>query len=100
MVKVDKNTLSRERGKYVRLCIQVNLIKLMLVMFSIKGRYYKVEYEGLHLLCRLCGRFGHSTGGCTEFKAPPIDVKGNKGTEGKLWATILCRMWIILLDLG
>ncbi|KAI5446277.1 hypothetical protein KIW84_014208 [Lathyrus oleraceus] len=44
IVKMDINTLSRERGKYVRLCVQVSLTKLE--MFAIKGRHYKIEYEG------------------------------------------------------
>lgn len=54
-VKVDKNTLTKERGKYARLCIQVNLLKPLLSMFLIKGRHYKIEYERLHLLCLSCG---------------------------------------------
>ncbi|WJX35274.1 hypothetical protein P8452_23289 [Trifolium repens] len=33
-VKVDKNTLSQERGKYARLCVQVNLSKPLLAMFT------------------------------------------------------------------
>jgi hypothetical protein len=35
-------------------------------MFMIKGRKYNVEYEGLHLLCKTCGRFGHYSEGCKE----------------------------------
>lgn len=58
-IKVDKNTLSREKGKCARLCIRVDLTKLLLAMFSNKGRHYKVEYEGLHLLCLNYCRFGH-----------------------------------------
>ncbi|XP_058733532.1 uncharacterized protein LOC131605159 [Vicia villosa] len=58
-VKVDRNTLKIERGKYARLCMQVDLTKPLLAMFSIKGRHYKIENEGLHLLCLRCGRFGH-----------------------------------------
>jgi hypothetical protein len=37
-VKVDKNTLSHERAKYARFCVQVNLAKPLLAMFTIKGR--------------------------------------------------------------
>jgi hypothetical protein len=33
-------------------------------MFQIKDRYYKVEYEGLHMLCLACGTFGHYKEGC------------------------------------
>jgi hypothetical protein len=50
-VKVHKNTLAQERGKYARLCVQVNLTKPLLAMFTIKGRKYNIEYEGLHMLC-------------------------------------------------
>lgn len=52
-------------------------------MFSVKGRHYKVEYEGLHLLCLSCGRFGHSTRGCPDTKVLQSDVKERRGTEGK-----------------
>ncbi|KAI5387821.1 hypothetical protein KIW84_073785 [Lathyrus oleraceus] len=37
-------------------------------MFFIKGRHYKVEYEGIHLLCISCGRFGHHVEVCSEKK--------------------------------
>lgn len=58
-VKVDRNTKSKEMGKYGRLYVQVNLTKSLIDMFSIKERHYKVEYEGLHILRMHCGRFGH-----------------------------------------
>ncbi|KAI5410086.1 hypothetical protein KIW84_055533 [Lathyrus oleraceus] len=57
-VKVDRNTLNRERGKYARLWVQVELTKPLLAIFSIKGRHYKVEYEGVHIICLNCGSFG------------------------------------------
>ncbi|XP_058753890.1 uncharacterized protein LOC131627080 [Vicia villosa] len=63
--KVDRNTMSKERGKYARLCVQVNLSKSLLAMFAIKGRHYKIEYEGLHLLCLRYG-FGHFKEGCED----------------------------------
>ncbi|GAU38534.1 hypothetical protein TSUD_320060 [Trifolium subterraneum] len=65
-VKVDKNTLTQERGKYARLCVQVNLTEPLLAMFTIKGRKYNIEYEGLHLLCLTCGKFGHYKEGCPD----------------------------------
>lgn len=39
IVKLDKNTISREMGKYACLCIQVDLTKSLLEMFSIKGKH-------------------------------------------------------------
>lgn len=39
-------------------------------MFSIKGRKYKIEHEGLHLLCLTYGKFRHYKEGCQ-----PVPVK-------------------------
>jgi hypothetical protein len=65
-VKVDRNTLFQERGKYARVCVEVDLNKPLLAMFELKGEVYKVEYEGLHMLCRSCGKFGHYVEGCPD----------------------------------
>lgn len=59
IVNEDKNIVLQEHGKYVRLCLEVDLSKTLLVMFVIRDRVYKVEYEGLHLLCLNRGKFGH-----------------------------------------
>lgn len=67
-IKVDKNTLIREMEKYARLCIQVDLSKPLMAMFAIKGRQYKVEYEGIYLLCLSCGKYGHYAENCPNKK--------------------------------
>ncbi|KAK2425036.1 zinc ion binding / nucleic acid binding protein [Trifolium repens] len=79
-MKVDKNTLMQERGKYARLCVEVDLTKSLLAMFMIKGRKYNVEYEGLHLLCKNCGRFGHYSEGCPE-KTKAVAVNSDDGKD-------------------
>ncbi|XP_058768963.1 uncharacterized protein LOC131642759 [Vicia villosa] len=63
-IKVDKNTIKQERGKYARVCVAVNLTKPLLAMLNISGRNYKVEYECFHLLFLCCGRYGHYKEGC------------------------------------
>lgn len=65
-MKVDKATLYRERGKYASICVQVNLNNSLLDMFSIKGKHYKMEYDGLHMLCLECGRYGHEIARCVD----------------------------------
>ncbi|XP_058765607.1 uncharacterized protein LOC131639119 [Vicia villosa] len=55
-IKIDRTTTKQERGKYARICVAVNLAKPLLGMFQIDGSSYKIEYEGLHLLCLVCGR--------------------------------------------
>lgn len=54
-IKVDKTTLTKERGKYAKLYVQTSLSNMLFAMFSIKGKHYKVEYESFHLLCLACG---------------------------------------------
>ncbi|XP_058725672.1 uncharacterized protein LOC131596965 [Vicia villosa] len=63
-IKIDRTTTKQERGKYARICVAVNLAKPLLGMFQIDGSNYKIEYEGLHLLCLSCGRYGHYKEGC------------------------------------
>jgi pentatricopeptide repeat protein len=80
-IKVDKNTLQQERGKYARLCVEVDLSQPLLAMFSIKDRTYKVEYEGLHLLCLGCGKFGHYVEGCPTKDINPKDTRMSAGVD-------------------
>ncbi|MCH88334.1 hypothetical protein A2U01_0009218, partial [Trifolium medium] len=79
-VKVDRTTQSQARGKYARLCVEVDLTKPLLAMFQIKDRYYKVEYEGLHMLCLACGTFGHYKEGCVA-KVNNTVWNGEQATE-------------------
>lgn len=76
-LKVDTNTLRRleeltderyvtERGKFVRVCIEVDLQKTLAAKFELNGREYRVEYEGLHLICFTCGCYGHRRDQCKE----------------------------------
>jgi hypothetical protein len=76
-VKADKNTLFQERGKYARICVEVDLTKALLAMFELNGRIYKVEYEGLHMLCRTCGKFGHYLEGCPEREKVQVELNQN-----------------------
>lgn len=81
--KVDKNTFTRERGAYTRLFIQVDINKSLLAMFSVKGRHYKVEYEGLHISCLGCGRYGYHAEVCREKKAVTLVEEGEKEETSK-----------------
>jgi hypothetical protein len=82
-VKVDKNTLTQERGKYARLCVEVDLTKPLLAMSTIKEKKYHVAYEGLHLLCVTCGKFGHYTEGCPDkVKIPAAGSGGGHTRQG------------------
>ncbi|KAJ1435401.1 hypothetical protein SESBI_04906 [Sesbania bispinosa] len=73
-VRVDANTLkpregtwgqtTTERGKFARLCIEIDLQKNLISQFRLSGRSYNVEYEGLHIVYFNCGRYGHGKDAC------------------------------------
>lgn len=58
-VKVDNNTLKVERGKFARICVEIDLTQPVVGKVWLNGHWYKVEYEGLHLICASCGCYGH-----------------------------------------
>ncbi|XP_010474076.1 PREDICTED: uncharacterized protein LOC104753532 [Camelina sativa] len=63
-VKVDLTTLNFERGRFARICVEVNLKRLLKGTIMINGERYFVSYEGLKNICSLCGMFGHVVHSC------------------------------------
>jgi hypothetical protein len=65
-VKVNTNTLNVERGRFARICVEIDLTKPVVGKVWINGHWYKVQYEGLHIICAACGCYGHITRNCTK----------------------------------
>ncbi|KAE8685597.1 hypothetical protein F3Y22_tig00111095pilonHSYRG00194 [Hibiscus syriacus] len=59
VVKVDYNTNAREKGKYERLVVVVDLNKPLLPCIGTDGFVQQIEYEGLQQICFKCGVYGH-----------------------------------------
>ncbi|OMO65780.1 reverse transcriptase [Corchorus capsularis] len=70
-IKVDKPTDSSSRGKYARVCVEVELGKPLIGGIMVGPFWQKVEYEGLDEICFDCGIYGHKTSECHQriFKA-------------------------------
>ncbi|XP_045792034.1 uncharacterized protein LOC123886793 [Trifolium pratense] len=75
-VKVDTNTLNVERGRFARICVEIDLTKPVVGKVWIHGHWYKVQYEGLHMICATCGCYGHITRNCT--KVPAVKTTTEK----------------------
>jgi hypothetical protein len=73
-VKVDSNTLNVRRGRFARVCVQIDLNKPVVGKVWMRNFWYQVEYEGLHRICSTCGCYGHLTRQCT-VKATPENYK-------------------------
>lgn len=63
-IKVDMKTVDAARGKYARVCVEISLEQTVVGRLWFRGHWFKVEYEGLHLLCSKCGLFGHLGRNC------------------------------------
>ncbi|KAL7192062.1 hypothetical protein ACSBR2_024000 [Camellia fascicularis] len=66
-LKIDIITAMAARGKYARVCIEMDLRKPFISHLTIGRYHYIVEYEHLHLLCFSCGHVGHRKEKCFEF---------------------------------
>lgn len=69
VIKIDRNTESMDRGQYVRFCIKVDLAKPLLSKFKLNGRIWKIQYEGLKMICFKCGHLGHKEDKCESFQS-------------------------------
>nr|XP_023918541.1 uncharacterized protein LOC112030090 [Quercus suber] len=68
----DSNTASEVRGRFARICIQVDLNKPLTMSILLEGVVQEVQYEGINNLCFSCGRVGHRREGC------PYTIKESK----------------------
>lgn len=78
-IKVDLNTLNFERGRFARVCVEVNLKKPLKGTLMINGERYFVLYEGLTTICAQCGLYGHLVHACprgASEKVIEMDVVG------------------------
>ncbi|OMP07545.1 hypothetical protein COLO4_07245 [Corchorus olitorius] len=82
LLRVDNRTLMGERGRYARLCVQINMDKPLATDFMIEGKKQSLVYEGIGTLCFHCGRLGHNADsrpdkvGITATERPMAEEKG------------------------
>lgn len=64
-IRVDiRYTVEASRGRFARVCVEINLNQPVVGCVWLRDHWYHVEYEGLHLLCKQCGIFGHTARNC------------------------------------
>ncbi|WCJ31778.1 zinc ion binding nucleic acid binding [Euphorbia peplus] len=73
-VKVDLNTLKASRGKFARVCVEIDLAKPLIAEFEVNDVSYHIEYEGLHTACTNCGKYGHLRNACASPSLIPVKV--------------------------
>ncbi|MCI53307.1 hypothetical protein A2U01_0074553, partial [Trifolium medium] len=85
MLKIDKLTSIHARGKFARICVEIDLEKKLIPQVSVNalGLVLNLEYEGLHAVCFNCGKYGHKKDVCPELKSVNPQV-ANKDGEAKV----------------
>ena len=64
VLRIDTHTTVETRGRFARLCVQVDINKPLVTTILVGGMNQSVNYEGIHKLCFTCGRIGHRKEAC------------------------------------
>jgi len=83
VLRMDTHIALEAKGRYARLCIQVDVDK-PLVNTILIGRFEQlVIYKGIHKLCFSCGRIGHMKESCPfTIRGPSSPMEGKPKSEG------------------
>ena len=75
LLKIDAVTSASMRGRFARLCVQVNTAYPLPKRVKIRAFWQDIVYENLPMLCYRCGRIGHRESHCSK----PTKEMGDTG---------------------
>lgn len=85
VLRIDTHTAAEARGRFARLCVQVDVDKPLVINLIIGGIHQPVNYKGVHRLCFSRGRIGHRKEACLyTFRCSPKSGKVNVDSEDGL----------------
>ena len=58
---------------FARMCVEIDLESPLIPSYNVDGNSLRIEYEGLHLICFHCGKFGHAIEQCPVKRAQEVD---------------------------
>ncbi|CAL1397396.1 unnamed protein product [Linum trigynum] len=98
-IRIDAATRTKARSDYARVCVQVDLTKPLLSQFTINGKKYFIQYEGLEKICLSCGTYSeHGACPCTKTHIPmeaDSNVAANQTLEKELQRDSTYGEWMI-----
>ncbi|CAN1154517.1 hypothetical protein LINPERHAP2_LOCUS20053 [Linum perenne] len=63
-VRLDLATTEGARGRYDRVCVEIDISKPLLGKYMIDDHTYLVDYESLENICFACWFYGHKIDSC------------------------------------
>lgn len=86
-VRIDAITLAQTRGRFARICVEINMDKALVHTINCGSFFQKVQYESLPLLCFQCGKLGHDRKECSlkelsTSSTPQLDEHDKDGNYG------------------
>ncbi|KAL8166153.1 hypothetical protein V2J09_007652 [Rumex salicifolius] len=73
-IRVDLNTLMAARGRFARICVEIDITQPLFGSIIVNGEKVFIEYEGLNTICYRCGRYGHLVDKCQQ-KEPEMEPR-------------------------
>lgn len=70
----DNTTMVAQRGQFTRLSVELDLSKRLLSKFWLKGRIWRIQYEGLRMFCFYYGEIGHLAENCQHDSMEEMDM--------------------------
>ncbi|XP_075651225.1 uncharacterized protein LOC142621755 [Castanea sativa] len=84
ILRIDSHTASGSKGRYTRVCVQIDLEKPLIKEVVIDKLYQQVQYEGPHSFCFSCGRIGHKKETCQyKIRKPKIHGESPSSPSSK-----------------
>ncbi|RYR49329.1 hypothetical protein Ahy_A07g035787 [Arachis hypogaea] len=71
-LKIELNTAEISRGKFARICVEIDLDKPLVSQYQVNEINHTIEYERLHQVCFECRRVGHENENCPEKKKDQV----------------------------
>ncbi|KAL5800987.1 hypothetical protein ACOSQ3_032619 [Xanthoceras sorbifolium] len=65
-VKVDLISKAQTRGKYTRICVEIDITKPLKSLLPVDDRLVDIEYENISMICFNYGKVGHVLDNCKE----------------------------------
>ncbi|CAI0553870.1 unnamed protein product [Linum tenue] len=63
-IKLDFHTANQQRAKFARMAVEVDLSKPLVPRIRLDGKWQKVEFGNLPIVCFECGKIGHTKLNC------------------------------------